>query len=229
MSTKKSSKTKQQKAKKGTKPQEQVVDEQAQVAPLAEESTPAQTETAPGEEMPVAEAQAEPAANVEQSVEPAAEPPAEAPASDSTTLVWPEQPECTETDVAFVHIWTTACGRYRVSRVVNKLPEGGAHFNAEIKNGADQASNGTSYHSLELAKDGCGRPRDYRTLNRAIEVCVETHPGRNNSDSAAMVAYAAAKSIDTLPAIEKTDATGAKTGDPKAKTERKPRAPRGQD
>ena len=73
---------------------------QSQATQLVEESTPAQTETAPAEEMSVEEAQAGPVANAEHATEPATETPVETPASDSATLVWPEQPTTNETDLA---------------------------------------------------------------------------------------------------------------------------------
>src|SRR5262245_7072233 len=136
MSSKKGNKTKQQKAKKGAKPEAKATADQAQVTP-AEATQDAITPTADQ-----ATQTAEQSSSLEQPT--AAEPPT------STTLVWPQQPTTHETDVANYHLWTTTCGRYRIVRVVNKFNGGGAHFNAEVKNGDG------GYHSIEQSKDGCG-------------------------------------------------------------------------
>ncbi len=137
------------------------------------------------------------------------------------TLVWPEQPTTSETDLATCHIWTTSCGRYRVYRSVARLNGASHHFNAEAKNGDG------GYHSIEQAKDGCGRPRDYRTLDSAVEVCRLHFAGLHadaSSDEAAMFAYARAHELDVLPAVStgepQTDETKAATS---SKRTRKPR------
>ena len=164
---------------------------------------------------------------MEQATETTAETPAEAPASDSTTLVWPEQPTTSETDLATYHIWTTTRGRYRVYRSVARLNGGAHHFNAEVRNGDG------GYHTIEPAKDGCGRPRDYRTLDSAVEVCRRHFADQQagaSSDEAAMFAYAQAHGLDVLPAVS--------TGEPQAdeanattsgkKRTRKPKSEKGQ-
>ena len=237
-----STKTSKKKAKKGAKP-EHATEEQTQVTTTVDDAaeaaqineaasieTPAPetteattpTEAVAPEEQPAAEPPIEAAANVEQAAEPAQnEPPAETPASDSTTLVWPEQPIIHETDLASYYMWTTACGRYRVYRSVARLNGGAHHFNAEVRNGDG------GYHSIEQAKDGCGRPRDYRTLDSAVEVCrlhfASVQAGAS-SDEAAMFAYAQTHGLDVLPAVSggepQTDETKATT---KSKRIRKPR------
>ena len=152
------------------------------------------------EEQPAAEPPIEAAAKVEHAAEPAPNgTAAETPAtSDTTTLVWPEQPTTHETDLATYYMWITACGRYRVYRSVARLNGGAHHFNAEVRNGDG------GYHSIEQAKDGCGRPRDYHTLDSAVEVCrmhfISLQAGAS-SDEAAMLAYAHAHELDVLPVV----------------------------
>src|SRR5262249_42393539 len=73
-----------------------------------------------------------------------------------------------------------------------------SHFNAEAKNGDG------GDHSIEQAKDGCGRPRDYRTLASAVEVCRLHFAGVQvgaNSDEQAMRVHAHAHDLDVLPAV----------------------------
>src|SRR5262245_54259113 len=108
MSTKKSSKPKQQKSKKGAKPPAKPAPDQDQVKPAEAMQTDATPAVAPA---------AETTATVEQSTAEVAQ--AETP--PSTTLVWPEQPITQETDVATYYMWITSCGRYRVYLMMAKL------------------------------------------------------------------------------------------------------------
>jgi hypothetical protein len=141
----------------------------------------------------------------------------------SPVLVW-QMPKQTVLETASnwdTVTWTTECGRYMVGRVESLLREGEHHFSAYYsrttmldkwedpphyskKTGEKVAC--ISWISVEIdgSKSGqsTGRPKDYRSLGRAFEVC-EQHLAEQGvkAESNAEEMLAAGLCNDTLDFI----------------------------
>lgn len=118
-------------------------------------------------------------------------------------LIW-GRPEKREIDFATFHVWRTLDNRYMAARVVSKL-SGEARFNAYQTTETIQAfGGGTKWHDVPLRVQENGRPKDYGSLFRTMEV-VREHYAESlqladvRSNEADVLSHAVAEGLAELP------------------------------
>lgn len=121
----------------------------------------------------------------------------------ASVLVW-GRPERREIDFATFDIWRTLDNRYMVARTVSKL-SGEARFNAYRTKETKQAfGGGTKWHDVPLRVQENGRPKDFGSLFRTMEV-VREHYAESlqlpdvRSNEAYVLSLAVADGLAELP------------------------------